>query len=92
MKQKDLFKNGHAFLILPVILISIMVFIPMVLALITSFQSGPPVNMRFNGLGNYQRMLTDATFKKAFFQYVPIFTSSSTNHAVSSAFYFQPLK
>ncbi|MCZ1935296.1 sugar ABC transporter permease, partial [Enterococcus faecium] len=27
MKQKDLFKNGHAFLILPVILISIMVFI-----------------------------------------------------------------
>lgn len=67
MKQKDLFKNGHAFLILPVILISIMVFIPMVLALITSFQSGPPVNMRFNGLGNYQRMLTDATFKKAFF-------------------------
>ncbi len=89
MKQKDLFKNGHAFLILPVILISIMVFIPMVLALITSFQSGPPVNMRFNGLGNYQRMLTDATFK---IQYVPIFTSSSTNHAVSSAFYFQPLK
>lgn len=67
MKQKDLFKNGHAFLILPVILISIMVFIPMVLALITSFQSGPPVNMTFNGLGNYQRMLTDATFKKAFF-------------------------
>ncbi|MFP9213183.1 sugar ABC transporter permease, partial [Enterococcus faecalis] len=49
MKQKDLFKNGYAFLILPVILISIMVFIPMVLALITSFQSGPPVNMTFNG-------------------------------------------
>ncbi|MFJ5476977.1 hypothetical protein ACIL82_04310 [Enterococcus faecium] len=66
-------------------------FIPMVLALITSFQSGPPVNMTFNGLGNYQRMLTDATFKKLF-QYVPVFTSSSTNHAVSSAFYLQPFK
>ncbi|WP_165006286.1 MULTISPECIES: sugar ABC transporter permease [unclassified Enterococcus] len=67
MKQKDLFKNGHAFLIVPILLISMMVFIPMILALITSFQSGPPVNMTFNGLGNYRRMLTDATFKKAFF-------------------------
>lgn len=39
----------------------------MIFALITSFQSGPPVSMTFNGLGNYQRMLTDATFKKALF-------------------------
>lgn len=67
MKQKDFFKNGNAFLVLPVLMISIMVFIPMILALITSFQSGPPVNMSFNGLGNYQRMLNDATFKKGFF-------------------------
>lgn len=67
MRGKDLFKNGNAFLILPVLMISIMVFIPMILALITSFQSGPPVNMTFNGLGNYQRMLNDTTFKKAFF-------------------------
>ena len=67
MKQKDFFKNGNAFLVLPVLMISIMVFIPMILALITSFQSGPPVNMGFNGLGNYQRMLNDVTFKKAFF-------------------------
>lgn len=66
-KQRDLFKNGTAFLILPVILISIMVFIPMILALITSFQSGPPVKMTFNGLGNYRRLLVDTTFKKAFF-------------------------
>lgn len=57
MKQKDLFKNGHAFLILPVILISIMVFIPMVLALITSFQSGPPVNMTFNGLSMWRLLV-----------------------------------
>lgn len=34
----------------------------MVLALITSFKWSP-VNMTFNGLGNYQRMLTDATLK-----------------------------
>ena len=67
MKQKDLFKNGNAFLILPVLMISIMVFIPMILALITSFQTGPAMNMTFNGLGNYQRMLNDTTFKKAFF-------------------------
>ncbi len=30
------------------------------------FSKWSPVNMTFNGLGNYQRMLTDATFKKLF--------------------------
>lgn len=67
MKQKDLFKNGNAFIVLPVILISLLVFVPMIFALVTSFQSGPPVAMTFNGLGNYRRMLTDSTFQKAFF-------------------------
>jgi len=61
-----LFGNGNGFISLPVILISILVFFPMISALFTSFQSGTPVNMHFNGLGNYQRMLTDSTFKKAF--------------------------
>lgn len=60
-------KNGNGFIILPVILISILVFIPMIQAFITSFQSGTPINMHFNGIGNYQRMLTDTTFRKAFF-------------------------
>ena len=40
MKQKDLFKNGHAFNLASHFDIN-HGFIPMVLALITSFQSGP---------------------------------------------------
>lgn len=65
-KTKNWFANGNAFTTLPVILITMLVFIPMVSALFTSFQSGPPTAMTFNGLGNYQRMLSDSTFKKAF--------------------------
>lgn len=65
-KTKNWFANGNAFIALPVILITMLVFIPMVSALFTSFQSGPPTAMTFNGLGNYQRMLSDSTFKKAF--------------------------
>lgn len=65
-KTKNWFANGNAFITLPVILITMLVFIPMVSALFTSFQSGPPTAMTFNGLGNYQRMLSDSTCKKAF--------------------------
>ncbi|MBK0038099.1 MULTISPECIES: carbohydrate ABC transporter permease [unclassified Enterococcus] len=65
-KTKNWFANGNAFITLPVIFITMLVFIPMVSALFTSFQSGPPTAMTFNGLGNYQRMLSDSTFKKAF--------------------------
>ncbi|WP_270787664.1 carbohydrate ABC transporter permease [Enterococcus casseliflavus] len=65
-KTKNWFANGNAFITLPVILITMLVFIPMVSALFTSFQSGPPTAMTFNGFGNYQRMLSDSTFKKAF--------------------------
>lgn len=65
-KTKNWFANGNAFITLPAILITMLVFIPMVSALFTSFQSGPPTAMTFNGLGNYQRMLSDSTFKKAF--------------------------
>ncbi|WP_430601082.1 ABC transporter permease [Enterococcus sp. AZ089] len=65
-KTKNWFANGNAFITLPVILITMLVFIPMVSALFTSFQSGPPTAMTFNGLGNYQRMLSDSTFKKSF--------------------------
>lgn len=65
-KTKNWSANGNAFITLPVILVTMLVFIPMVSALFTSFQSGPPTAMTFNGLGNYQRMLSDSTFKKAF--------------------------
>lgn len=65
-KTKNWSANGNAFITLTVILVTMLVFIPMVSALFTSFQSGPPTAMTFNGLGNYQRMLSDSTFKKAF--------------------------
>ena len=65
-KTKNWFANGNAFITLPVILITMLVFIPMVSALFTSFKSGPPTAMTYNGLGNYQRMLSDSTFKQAF--------------------------
>ncbi|WP_086312380.1 ABC transporter permease [Enterococcus sp. 7F3_DIV0205] len=65
-KKFDIFANGDGFILLPVILITILVFIPMVIALLNSFKSGIPTNMTFNGLGNYKRMLSDSTFRKAF--------------------------
>lgn len=64
-RKKSWFANGNFFITLPVLLITLLVFVPMISALITSFQSGPPTNMTFNGFGNFQRMLTDSTFKKA---------------------------
>lgn len=65
-KKNRLLGNGNGFIILPIILITALVFLPMVSALITSFQTGTPLDMHFNGIGNYRRMLTDSTFKKAF--------------------------
>ncbi|WP_054717598.1 ABC transporter permease subunit [Lacticaseibacillus manihotivorans] len=65
-KEKSITKkSGWPFFTPSVIIISITVFIPMIQALITSFQSGPPTNMQFTGLANYQAMLHDATFKSA---------------------------
>ncbi|RZI49146.1 carbohydrate ABC transporter permease [Lactococcus kimchii] len=66
MRKKDLFKNGNGFLIIPVLLITVLVFIPMIFALITSFQSGLPLDMKFSGIDNYKRMLSDQLFRKAF--------------------------
>ena len=65
-QKKKFFGNGNGFIIIPVILVTLMVFVPMFSALITSFKSGTPLDMHFNGIGNYKRMLTDTTFKKAF--------------------------
>lgn len=52
---------GWGFVSLSIILISVFVFIPMVGALIMSFQTGKGVNVHFGGLINYQRILTDQT-------------------------------
>ncbi|MGO2083950.1 carbohydrate ABC transporter permease [Vagococcus sp.] len=64
MKKKS---RGTAFVAIPVIMITTLVFIPMLSALITSFKTGTPTNMHFTGISNYTRMLTDTTFKKALF-------------------------
>lgn len=67
MEQKTTRKsNGRSFILLPIILISLVVFIPMIFALIRSFQTGAPTAMTFNGIDNYKRMFTDTTFRKAF--------------------------
>ncbi|WP_421000005.1 carbohydrate ABC transporter permease [Carnobacterium maltaromaticum] len=57
--------TGRYFYLPSVIIISILVFFPMLQALMMSFQTGSPVDMQFSGLSNYIRMLSDATFKKA---------------------------
>lgn len=67
MKKYTKKSNGTIFIILPIIMITLLVFIPMIQAFIMSFQTGTPNDMYFNGIGNYQRMLTDTTFRKAFF-------------------------
>ena len=37
----------------------------MIGALVMSFQTGKGINVRFAGLANYQRILTDTTVRKA---------------------------
>ena len=63
-------RTGWLFVILSVILIVAFVFYPMVQALITSFQTGAGNNLTFTGISNYQRLLTDTTFRKALFNTV----------------------
>ncbi|WP_408607864.1 carbohydrate ABC transporter permease [Blautia argi] len=46
------------------------VFYPMVQAFLTSFQTGVANNLKFGGVANYQRLLTDSTFQKALFNTV----------------------
>lgn len=56
---------GWMFIAAAVVLIAAFYFYPMVQALILSFQTGTGINMRFNGLGNYQRLFTDTMFRTA---------------------------
>ena len=71
MKKKSISKNidrkAWLFIIPSFILIVSFVFYPMVQAFFTSFQVGMANNTEFGGLANYQRLLTDSTFKKALF-------------------------
>jgi lactose/L-arabinose transport system permease protein len=58
---------GRVFVSLSTVLIIAFVFVPMIQAFIMSLQTGAGVNMRFSGISNYKRMLTDTTFRKALF-------------------------
>ena len=64
MKRK-LDRRAWVFIIPSVILITAFVFYPMVQAFITSLQTGMGNNLKFSGIANYKRLLTDATFVKA---------------------------
>ena len=63
-------KISWSFIIPSLILISILVFLPMIQAFITSFQTGKGNNLTFSGIDNYLRMATDSTFRKALFNTV----------------------
>lgn len=56
---------GWGFVSISVIMISILVFIPMIQSFLLSLQSGQGNQLTFAGLSNYKRMLTDTTFRKA---------------------------
>lgn len=61
---------GWGFVSISTVLITILVFLPMIQAFITSLQSGMGTNLHFSGLSNYTRLLHDATFQKAAFNTV----------------------
>lgn len=53
------------FIIPSLILVTLFIFYPMAQSFITSFQTGVGNNMRFVGIENYTRLLSDKTFHKA---------------------------
>jgi lactose/L-arabinose transport system permease protein len=53
------------FIIPSLILVTLFIFYPMAQSFITSFQTGVGNNMRFTGIDNYTRLLSDRTFHKA---------------------------
>lgn len=57
---------GWGFVLPGTILITVLVFWPMIQAFITSFQSGMGSNLTFAGLNNYIHLFSDDTFRKAF--------------------------
>ena len=68
--MKRLIKNkqdGTAmlFIVPSLILVTLFIFYPMAQSFITSFQTGLGNNMRFVGIENYTRLLSDKTFHKA---------------------------
>ena len=56
---------GWAFLAPATIMIAIMSFYPMIRAFILSLQTGAGANMRFTGISNYTRILSDKVFQQS---------------------------
>lgn len=56
---------GWRFTVFSIVLITLLVFVPMVQSFLLSMQSGSGNQLHYAGLDNYQRMLTDTTFHKA---------------------------
>lgn len=60
-------RRAWLFILPSLVLIICFVFYPMIQAFLTSFQTGMANNTQFGGIANYQRLITDSTFKKALF-------------------------
>lgn len=56
---------GWGFIAIPVFLILLFYFYPMISAFYMSLQSGKGVNLSFSGLSNYKRLLSDPVFIQA---------------------------
>ena len=57
--------TGWIFLAPAVLLIAVFSFVPMIRALILSFQSGKGANLSFTGISNYVRMFSDKVFMQS---------------------------
>lgn len=68
--KNSLNKKAWLFVLPSIILVTVLVFYPMVQAFIISLKSGMGNNLSFVGIDNYKRLLTDSTFKKALFNTV----------------------
>ena len=67
MKKKIV---GYSFLFIPVTIILVTSFYPMIMSFFTSLQSGMGNNLEFVGLNNYLRLFQDPVFKTALFNTV----------------------
>lgn len=63
--KKQLDRRSWLFIAPSLVLITVFVFYPMLQAFFTSLQTGMGNNLKFAGAANYQRLLTDSTFKKS---------------------------
>lgn len=63
--QRQIHLTGWLFVLVPVIMISVFYFYPMIQALILSFKTGRGSNLQFTGLDNYIRLFSDTTFLTA---------------------------